>query len=47
MKKRLSAFHFPKHFSCRPVLVHVNGVTEELENSGFFSEIIHFGDFLN
>lgn len=42
--KRLAA---PKGFSIWPVLIHVNGVTEGLEKSGFFSKIINFGDFLN
>lgn len=36
----------PKGFSIWPVLIHVNGVTEEVEQSGFFSKIIDFGDFL-
>jgi hypothetical protein len=35
-----------KHFSFRPVLVHVNGVTDELVESEFFSSIIDFGQLL-
>ena len=46
MKKKLTAFHYPKGFSCRPVLIHVNGVDEEVMNSGFFSNIIDFGSLL-
>lgn len=41
--ERLSA---PKHLSIWPVLVHVNGVTEAVQKSGFFSKIIDFSDFL-
>jgi uncharacterized protein len=47
MKKKLNAFYYPKRFSCRPVLIHVNGVSEEVVSSGFFAEIIDFGMFLN
>ena len=47
MQKKLKAFRYPKGFSCRPVLIHVNGVTEDVVDSGFFSEIIDFSKFLN
>lgn len=46
MKKKLTSFEYPKGFSLRPVLIHVNGVTEEVINSGFFSEIIDFSSLL-
>lgn len=36
----------PKHFSIRPVLIHVNGVTEALAESDFFANMIDFGQFL-
>lgn len=36
----------PKGFSIRPVLIHVNGVTDEIQESEFFARIIDFGDFL-
>jgi hypothetical protein len=32
--------------SIRPVLIHVNGVTEDVHTSGFFAEIIDFGQLL-
>jgi len=41
--KRLAV---PKSFSIWPVLIHVNGVTEIVKRSGFFSKIVDFGDFL-
>ncbi|MDE3055645.1 MAG: ATP-binding protein [Verrucomicrobiota bacterium] len=37
---------FPKGFSIRPVLIHVNGVKETVVSSGFFSHIISFAEFL-
>lgn len=46
MKQKLTNFYTPKGFSCRPVLIHVNGVREEVVESGFFSNIIDFSDLL-
>lgn len=36
----------PKHISKRAVLIHVNGVKDEVVNADFFSAIIDFGEFL-
>ncbi len=36
----------PKSFSCRPVLIHVNGVTDDVLESGFFNTIIDFAELL-
>lgn len=36
----------PKGFSCRPVLIHVNGVTDEVMESGYFAELVDFGQML-
>lgn len=36
----------PKGFSMRPVLIHVNGVTEAVVESDFFAKIIDFSQFL-
>lgn len=46
LQEKINALKFPKRFSHRPVLVHVNGVTEEVINSNYFSAIIDFGDLL-
>lgn len=46
MKKKLACFQYPKGFSCRPVLIHVNGVHEDVVNSGFFSDIIDFSKLM-
>jgi hypothetical protein len=42
--KRLSA---PKNFSYRPVLIHVNGVSEQVIESNFFANIVSFSDLLH
>jgi len=36
----------PKGFSVRPVLIHVNGVTDAVLESDFFAKIIDFSQFL-
>lgn len=46
IEEKISALAIPKKFSIRPVLIHVNGVTEELEESGFFAHIINFSDLI-
>lgn len=46
VQQKLEKLRYPKGFSCRPVLIHVNGVHEDVSNSGFFAEIIDFGRFL-
>lgn len=33
----------PKGMSCRPVLIHVNGIDSDIEDADYFSEIIDFG----
>jgi AAA+ ATPase superfamily predicted ATPase len=46
MQEKMDRLIYPKGFSCRPVLVHVNGVSESVVDSGFFSNIIDFSKFL-
>lgn len=46
MKEKLSCLNLPKRFSCFPVLIHVNGVSESVEESNYFIEIIDFSDLL-
>ena len=33
--------------SCRPVLIHINGMNEEVIDSGYFAHIIDMGGLLN
>lgn len=46
VKEKMNKIKKPKAFTCIPILVHVNGITEELEDSGFFYRIINFSEFL-
>jgi hypothetical protein len=41
---KISKLKRPKYVSCRPVLIHVNGVTHDVEESDFFAKIISFAD---
>lgn len=46
VRTKLSKIHLPKGFTCLPVLIHVNGITEEVENADYFYKIINFSDLL-
>ena len=46
VKEKISSLSLPKHFSYRPVLIQVNGVSEEVGESGYFSSILNFGRWL-
>jgi len=46
MKQKIDAFVYPKSYSCRPVLIHVNGVTDELREQDYFSAIIDMSKWL-
>jgi AAA+ ATPase superfamily predicted ATPase len=46
MKEKIDSLSLPRHFSYRPVLIHVNGVAEEVEDSGYFTAVINFGESL-
>lgn len=45
-KKIFISPRYPKGFSCRPVLIHVNGVSQDVIESDFFSNIIDFSQAL-
>ncbi|MCP4475585.1 MAG: AAA family ATPase [Gammaproteobacteria bacterium] len=46
VRQKIERLKRPKGFSCRPVLVHVNGVTEEVMVSDYFAKIIDFSRLL-
>lgn len=46
MMEKIDRIKIPRHVSCRPVLIHVNGVTDELIESRYFSNIIDFSQLL-
>jgi len=47
VKEKLSRLKLPKNMSYRAVLIHVNGVSEEIMDADFFSNVIDFGELLN
>lgn len=47
MKEKISRLKAPKGFSCRPVLIHINDVSESVEEKQYFSDIIDFSKFAN
>ena len=47
VKDKLKRLERPKGFSCRPVLFHVNGVTDGVLETEYFSRIIDFGTLLS
>ena len=46
MNEKIKRLSLPKHFSYRTVLIHVNGISDALEESQFFSHVIDMNDFL-
>ena len=46
MQNKIDRLKRPKGFSCRPILIHVNGVTDDLFDENYFAKIIDFCDFL-
>ena len=46
VKEKIDRLKRPKGFSCRPVLIHVNGISESILDAEFFSSVIDFGQFL-
>jgi uncharacterized protein len=46
VRKKISALAIRRGVSCRPVLIHVNGVTEDVTDAGFFSDIVDFSQLL-
>ncbi|MGZ6330352.1 MAG: AAA family ATPase, partial [Parachlamydiaceae bacterium] len=45
MKKKIENLSTPKGFSIRPVLIHVNGVSQSVKESEIFNNIIDFSRF--
>ncbi len=47
VEEKLQRLQLPRGFSCRPVLIHVNGVTEDVVDCGYFARIIDFSELLS
>jgi len=46
VQEKIDRLTLPKRFSYRTVLVHVNGVSEAVEDADYFSKIVDFSDLL-
>jgi hypothetical protein len=46
-KMKIEKIKTPKKYSFRPVLIHVNGVTDALIEEDYFSSIVCMDQFLN
>jgi hypothetical protein len=46
VEKKIKNLSIPKSYSIRPVLIHVNGVSQGVIDKDIFSHIIDFSDFL-
>ncbi|MDF1796497.1 MAG: hypothetical protein P1U63_08185 [Coxiellaceae bacterium] len=46
-KQKIARLSIPRGFSYRPVLIHVNGVSEYVEDQQYFTNIIDFSQFLS
>lgn len=47
VQKKLDALSIGRGVSCRPVLVHVNGVHADVIDHGYFAEIVDFSELLS
>lgn len=47
MQQKIDRLKRPKGFSCRPVLIHVNGVSEDVKESDYFASIIDMSEFFD
>jgi uncharacterized protein len=43
VREKVEALITPRNLSIRPVLVHVNGVAEAVENADYFDKVLDFG----
>ncbi len=46
VQEKINRLEKPKGYSCRAVLIHVNGVSRSVVEKGFFSAIIDFGNLI-
>ncbi len=47
VKEKIERLQLPKGFSVRPVLIHVNGISEDLIDSQYFAHTIDFSELLD
>ncbi len=46
VKTKIDRLAFPKGFSCVPVLIHIGGISDELDDNDYFFKCIDFSEFL-
>ncbi|MCB1213695.1 MAG: ATPase, partial [Chlamydiia bacterium] len=46
VREKVQRLSRPRHCSIRPVLIHVNGVTDDVLEAGYFSDVVDFGTLL-
>ena len=46
VEEKIQCLSIPRGVSCRSVLIHVNGITEDLQDKDYFSDIIDFSALL-
>ena len=46
MREKIKKLSVPRNYTCLPVLIQVNGVSEEVQAAGYFYDIIDFAVFL-
>jgi hypothetical protein len=46
VEEKIKRLDRPRYMSCRPVLIHVNGVKDTVKEAEYFSKLINFGDLL-
>ena len=47
VRQKIDRLQIPKNYSYRPVLIHVNGVSDSVYENGYFADIIDFADLLS
>ena len=47
IQQKMERLKIPRGFSCVPVLIHLNGVTEGVMDAGYFAHIVDFSKILN
>lgn len=47
VQEKINRLKKPKGFSCRPILIHVNGVTDDLIDRDYFADIVDFSQLLS
>lgn len=46
VKNKINRLKLPRSMACRLVLIHVNGVSDEVIEEQFFTDIINFSELL-